>query len=374
MRVKIKGINKVKKRLASGEVRTFYYHRATGSRLPGKPGESEFMAAFAKANEVTPKDTGTIAALIRTYLLSLKFEKKRPATQREYKRMATHLENEFGTMPIRLLRNPRVRGVFLAYHEKIGRDRPREADNRLSVLSAIFSYAATRGDITENPIKGFERLYDNDRSDKIWLEKDISGFMMAAPLELQQALILALHTGQRYGDLVRLRWSDYDGEVIMLRQSKGNYKRTVAVTVTAALKLMLDRMDRRGPFILTRSDGRPWFTEKDDKALGKAWGAHMKVSGLYHKPWDEMSRAEKQDQLHYNDLRGTAVTMLAEAGATVPEIASITGHTMKSVHTILEKYMARTPALSKAAIIKFENAPATKFANQLQTTNAKGSA
>ncbi len=372
MRVKLKGINKVKKRLADNTVKTFYYHRATGTPLPGKPGSAEFMAAFAKADEIAPKDTGTVAALIRSYLTSLKFEKKRATTQREYKRMAAHVEDKFGSMPIRALRSPKVRAVFLAYHEEIGRDRPREADNRLSVLSAIFSYAASRGAIAENPIKGFERLYDSDRSDKIWLEGDIKKFMKGAPLELQQALILALHTGQRYGDLVRLRWADYDGETLNLCQSKGS--RSVAVTATATLRAMLDGMDRRGPFILTRPDGRPWFTEKDDKALGKAWHARMKDSGIYPKPWDEMTKEEKRGQLHFHDIRGTAVTLLSEAGATPQQIAGLTGHSIKSVYTILEKYMARTPALSKAAIIAFENAAATKFANQLQTTNANGSA
>jgi len=358
MRVKLKGINTVKKRLACGTVKTFYYHRATGTRLPGKPGSDEFIAAHIEASTIAPKDSGTVAALIRAYFSSLKFEKKRPTTQREYKRMATKLEREFGTMPMRALRSLKVRGVFLAYHESIGRDRPREADNRLSLLSAIFSYAASRGDIAENPIKSFERLYDGNRSEKIWLENDIERFMAGASLELQQALILALHTGQRYGDLVRLRWSDYDGEKIVLRQSKS--ARVVAITVSATLKRMLDGMVRRGPFILARADGRPWFTEKDDKALGKAWREHAKAAGIVDR--------------HFNDLRGTAVTMLAEAGATVPEITAITGHTLKSANTILEKYLARTPALSRSAIVKFENAEATHFANQLQTKPGKGNA
>lgn len=59
--------------------------------------------------------------------------------------------------------------------------------------------------------------------------------------------------------------------------------------------------------------------------------------------------------------------MLAEAGCEVPQIASITGHTLQSATRILEKYMAMTPALSKAAIQAFENSPATAFADQLQT-------
>lgn len=31
-------------------------------------------------------------------------------------------------------------------------------------------------------------------------------------------------------------------------------------------------------------------------------------------------------ELHFHDLHGTAVTLLAEAGCSVPEIAAITGH------------------------------------------------
>lgn len=38
----------------------------------------------------------------------------------------------------------------------------------------------------------------------IWLPEHIEAFMNVAPLELQRALILALHTGQRQGDLLRL--------------------------------------------------------------------------------------------------------------------------------------------------------------------------
>ncbi|AXQ92586.1 hypothetical protein ORIO_01560 [Cereibacter azotoformans] len=98
-----------------------------------------------------------------------------------------------------------MRAVFADYHEKIGQDRPREADNRMTVLSLVFSYAASRGTIKMNPLEGLERLYSADRSEIIWTEADILKFMAGAPVELQRALILAIHTGQRYGDLIRLR-------------------------------------------------------------------------------------------------------------------------------------------------------------------------
>jgi integrase len=60
------------------------------------------------------------------------------------------------------------------------------------------------------------------------------------------------------------------------------------------------------------------------------------------------------EDLHFHDLRGTAITMLAEAGCTVPEIAAVTGHSLKHVTPILEVYLSRTRHLADAAIIKLE--------------------
>ncbi len=72
-------------------------------------------------------------------------------------------------------------------------------------------------------------------------------------------------------------------------------------------------------------------------------------------------------ELHFHDLRGTAVTLLSEAECTPQLVATITGHSLKTVHRILERYLARTRGLAEQAIFNFENSPRTKFANQLQT-------
>ncbi|WP_108460987.1 tyrosine-type recombinase/integrase [Devosia naphthalenivorans] len=356
--VDLKGVNTVRKKLADGSTRLYFYHRSSGKRLDGVPGSTAFLGAYHDAERVMPRDIGTVAGLIREYRASPKFAKKRDSTQREYKRMLTHLETKFGTMPVVALGSPRVIGKFIDYQEEVGRDRPREADNRLTIMSAVFSYAKSKGRIGRNPLEGFERLYAGDRAEKIWTEAEIIPFMKGCPVELQRAMILAIHTGQRYGDLVRLRWSDYDGDAISLKQSKTSMR--VWIKSTAALKLMLDTTPRVGPYILTRPDGRPWHTEKDDKALAKAWTQRMKDAELYC--------TDPSKRLHFNDLRGTAVTLLAEANASIPQIVSITGHTLESATRILERYLARTKRLSEAAILLFENAPATAFANRLQTT------
>jgi integrase len=72
-------------------------------------------------------------------------------------------------------------------------------------------------------------------------------------------------------------------------------------------------------------------------------------------------------KLHFHDLRGTTVTLLSEAGCNEQQIATITGHALKTVHQILERYLARTKGLADQAIENFENSPRTKFANSLIT-------
>ena len=43
---------------------------------------------------------------------------------------------------------------------------------------------------------------------------------------------------------------------------------------------------------------------------------------------------------HFHDLRGTAITVLAENECTNAQIASITGHSMKHIEKIIDTYMA----------------------------------
>lgn len=377
-KVTIKGVFPTYKKLADGTRRAYWYHRSTGARLPGEKGSPEFLAAYVEAEKIPARDTGTVAALIRDYTTGRKFthtkkgKPKSPNTMKEYLRVLTAIEAKFGTMPVKALESPKVNALFIDYHEEIALDRPREADNRMTVLCAVFNEAKRRGQITRNPLDGFERAYVSNRAEMIWTEADITKFMDKAPLELQQAMILAIHTGQRYGDLIRLRWSDYDGEVIRLVQSKTKAK--VPVPVSAALKRMLDEMAKQGPFILTRADGRPWHTERNDKELGKTWRRHMQAAAFYPKPFEELAKEEKQAFLHFNDLRGTAVTLLTEAGCTIQQVCSITGHTLESATRILRHYLASTEAIAKAAILRFENAPETAFANRLQTTVQAASA
>jgi hypothetical protein len=52
------------------------------------------------------------------------------------------------------------------------------------------------------------------------------------------------------------------------------------------------------------------------------------------------------------DFRRTAMVRMAEAGASVPEIAAVSGHTIDRTTRILETYLPRTLKLAEGAITK----------------------
>jgi hypothetical protein len=55
---------------------------------------------------------------------------------------------------------------------------------------------------------------------------------------------------------------------------------------------------------------------------------------------------------NFQDLRDTAVTWLARASCTIPEICSITGHSLQSATTILKHYLELGEPLAREAIRK----------------------
>ncbi|MDO9426048.1 MAG: tyrosine-type recombinase/integrase [Methylobacterium sp.] len=369
MRVKLKGINTIRKLLADGSRAVYRYHRATGLPLVGEPGSAEFMASYARAEETIRARRGgeTFNALIRAYTTSTEFtDKLGVATQREYKRMLTKAEPEFGGMPISALEDQRVRRDFLDWRETVAKGSgDREADNRLSAISAMLTWAVERGRLPANHIKGFKRLYHSDRSEILWLPEHITAFMGAASIEMQRALIIALHTGQRQADILLMPWSAYDGTAITLRQGKsrrnGKPGPLLNIPCTAALRRVLDGMERTSPLILTTKTGQSfkkrYFAEK--------WEEVSKLVGLDKVAMPSMAEPVS---LHFHDLRGTAITLLSEAGCNPQQVATITGHSLKTVSVILDRYLARTRGLAEQAIFNWENSPRTTFANQLQTT------
>jgi integrase len=343
VRIRLKGINSITKKLADGTRRTYYYAWKGGPPLRGEPGTPEFIASYnaAVAQKVAPPP-GVLLALLLRFQESADFQFGiSPRTRRDYIKQIKRIERAFGDFPIKALGDPRARSIFLEWRDRLAQTSLRQADYAYGTLARILSWAHNRGLTAKNPCAKGGKLYHGTRIHKIWEDEDVARFLRTAPSHLHLAMLLAINTGQRQGDLLRLPWSAYDGKYIKLRQRKtGAY---VPIPVADVLKAALDAAPKQSPIILINSEGKPW----SESGFQSAWGKATTRAGVRG--------------LTFHDLRGTAVVTLARAGCTEVEIYAITGHKPSDVRAILTAhYLPRDAEVADNAIAKL---------NQYKTQN-----
>jgi integrase len=254
-------------------------------------------------------------------------------TRRDYIKQIKRIEKAFGDFPIKALDDPRATSVFLEWRDRLAQTSLRQADYAYGTLSRILSWAMKRRLIASNPCANGGKLYQGTRVDKVWSEQEVDRFLRTAPPNLKLAMLLAINTGQRQGDLLRLPWSAYDGATIKMKQRKtGAY---VPIPVSDALRTALDAAPKVSPIMLTNSGGKPW----SESGFQGAWGKATMRAGIRG--------------LTFHDLRGTAVVTLARAGCNEVEIYSITGHKPGDVQAILTAhYLPRDAEVASNAIAK----------------------
>ena len=338
MRIELEGIHRVPMKLADGTEKIYWYAWRGGPRLRGEEGTPEFVASYnAAVAQRAPAPEGTLQTLIDAYQATDHFRTRQPRTKQDYIRQIKIIEQEFGDFPLKALAARETRGVFMDWRDKLALRSQRQADYAWTVLAIILATAQDRGKITVNPCERGGRLYNGTRVEFVWSVENEAAFLQHAPTHLRLPLLLALWTGQRQGDLVRLTWHAYDGKYIRLRQRKTGAR--VVIPVGAPLKVALDEAakSKRSPTILLNSGGRPWTQD----GFRASWAKASDKAGI--------------EGLTFNDLRGTAVTRLALMGCTEAEIATLTGHSLRDVRSILDAhYLNRDQALAESAIRKLE--------------------
>jgi integrase len=275
-----------------------------------------------------------LITIIAQYKAAPEFTQLAQSTRRSYTFYIKLIEDAFADLPLAALADRRVRGEFKTWRDGFAAT-PRKADLAWTVIARIMSFAKDRGMITTNPYEKGGRLYVADRADKFWGEQEIAALLAVASQEIKLALVLALWTGQRQGDLLRLPWFTYDGTHLRFCQSKTGRRMTMPAGMP--LRALLDGAERRSPLILMNSYGRSWTSDGFRTSWSKTC-ARAGVSGLT-----------------FHDLRGSAVVRRALAEAAVPLIATFTGHSLKDVEAILDAhYLGRDVQLAEAAVLKLE--------------------
>lgn len=282
MRSSAKAERIVRRRLSDGTVKEYRYqrHKAPAARF----------------------GHDSLGALILAYKRSPEWLALAPASRATYAIYIRELEEEPHTRVADVTRRHilDVRDA-LASTRGIG-----ASTGFLRAASALFGWAVDREWINATPLYRVRPLQGGTLP--TWTQEQAALALRGLPDHLRRVVVLAWHTGQRRGDLVRLRWSDYDGRVLRLTQAKTGA--ALVLPVAAGLRAELDawKRDASTLTILADAGGKPWNATYLSSALGRALD-RLGMRGL-----------------NVHGLRKLRATELADAGATTHEIAAITGH------------------------------------------------
>jgi integrase len=333
-KVDLKGIATVR---AKG--RTYHYAWRGGPRLRGEPGTPDFMASYNEAIEQrrTP-DKSRFRFVIADYKASGDYKKLAESTRTQWGKWLDRISDYFGELRIAQFDRPeKIRPVIRRWRNQWA-GTPRTADYGLQVLSRVLAHAVDPlGKIAGNPCEGIKHLYNNDRSEIIWPDSDITHIKKTCSAEIADAVDLAGHTGLRLGDLMRLSWSHVGDDAIMVATGKSRQRREAIIPLYDGLRAVPARIPKRATTILTNTRGRPWTVDGFGSSFNKA----------------KVDAGMSDRDLHFNDLRGTAATKFYIAGFTMREIAETLAWEEESVEKIIRRYVGRSAAI-KARIRKLE--------------------
>lgn len=186
-----------------------------------------------------------------------------PRTQKDYRRYLVTLRKVFGHMLPNDVQ-PRDVGRFLDVDKgKIHRNR------MVAVLSAVYGKAVGRWYVADrNPCTNVERNPRGNRTRYV-TDAEFDAVRYLSSPRVQVAMDLALLTGQRQGDLLRLTWRQVAPEGISFRQGKTGKRLLVAMSPT--LQAALDRARGFLPhlpreYVIRRRDGQR-YTEDGFRAI-----------------------------------------------------------------------------------------------------------
>jgi len=263
----------------------------------------------------------TVADLVGSYRASPEYKKLRPLTRRDYDRQLLKVANAFGDLSLRAVNAREIPKWIHEWRDRLAGS-PRQADYAVQVLKVLLAWGVRRGLFEHNRAEKVGRLYRGDRRERTWSSQQVEAFQRSAPEPLVRALMVALETGQRQGDLLTLQWSAIDDGVLRLRQSKTGAR--VAVPISEALTAHLPCTPTSVGPILTKADGRAW----DNKGNG------------FRAALRDACRAAGITGVTFHDLRGTFVTRRLAEGWSTLEVAMCTGHSLRDL-AMLDTYADR---------------------------------
>jgi len=222
-------------------------------------------------------------------------------------------------------------------------------NRELAALKAILNKGVTWGFLNHNPATKVKMLPESKGRTRFLTVEEVSALLNAASAHLRPILIVALQTGMRRGEILKLKWSDVDmkNSMIYVGDTKTGIPRHIPMS--SHLRDTLKALPRRlgvdyvfaGSTVTIPEMGkhkRPWNT-----TIGKAGKPFRDVTTSFR---NALARAGITG-FRFHDLRHTAASHMVMAGIPMKTVGEILGHSTVSV---TERYSHLTPEHKRQAI------------------------
>ncbi len=306
-----------------------------------------------------PAATRTIRDLIITYQQDEAWQRLSPVTQRGYRQCMKLIEAWAGDAPVRAIDTVRVQNLRAAF-----RQRPAYGNAVVRVLRLLLGWARLHGWVTTNAAER-PGLLGTAPSGLLWPRQAVVDFVAQADAagwpSVGTAVLLNEWLGQREADLLRMPRSVYRDGALLITQRKTGAGVALPLDMVATLRerlaaeLARARATVATTILVNDRTGRPW-NEHTFRHVFSTIRARLEARSyeLEHLlPGRDMADPEaftvRARDLTFMHLRHTAITRLGEAGCAPNEIAAISGHSLKTVTDILERYLVRTATVARVA-------------------------
>jgi integrase len=316
------------RRRADGTLR--YYWQRKGcplTRLPDNP-----IARHARADALNRSADGkaersihgTLAWVIQAYKASEAYQALARSTRSYYDRYLREIESMGPEEPFADLSRRAVVDFierFPAKHQK------RQCG---AVLKNLFHIATYHGFAEANHATEL-RIGKMPRRSRVWSEEEIKAWLgVEKPAHMDTAFMLLCYTAQRPSDVLKMTRAHYASGLIRVRQKKTDA--LLDVPAHPDLQAHLDALPKGSLMLVAHRARKVSYT-------------------AFHVAFASVCRAIGTDA-QARDLRRTAMVNMALAGATVPQIASVSGHSIERTQQIIDTYIPRNVDLARLAVAK----------------------
>jgi integrase len=280
-------------------------HRTFDNRKDGKAWGEEVERMLALGATTAAGQREPMGDIIDRYIAAV--DASPAKDKRNPKRIALWWKRRIGDMKIGDVGHATLRRHLLSLAGRA----PATINHTINGISSIFKFAIDEGAAAVNPAKMLRRTKNRTRGAGRALTDAECRLLLTAADQTDPMIAvivrLALDTAARQGEILRLRRRDVDLDqrLLHLRDTKNGEDRVVPMSaaVGARLRAHLRVRDLTDDRVFRDTLGH----------IERLWRAARDASGI-------------AGRVRFHDLRHTALTRLAGAGATFAEIKAISGH------------------------------------------------